>query len=106
MVYQGQILTFTIPSSGSYSGAQTAYFSGNIANNEAWVAIQSIDISYSTGKHYRGINQFVPTVTNVNGNAVTVDLKFLYANNNQNDIMSGTVKVLVNAENSALKQPN
>ena len=102
MAYQGQTLTFTIPSSGSYNGGpQSARFAGNsISNNQAWVSIQSINVSYNDDKddHYRGISQFIPRISSVNGTEVTVDLQFLYANKDQNDIMSGTVEVLVTAD--------
>ncbi len=101
MAFQGQTITFQISSSGSYNGGtQAAIFLGNsIVNNKAWVAIQSINVSYNDGTtdHHRAISQFIPKVSGVSGTQVTVDLQFEYADNHPN-YMSGNVQVLVMAD--------
>ena len=101
MAYQGQVLTFTVPSSGPYSGSQTVYFEGNeILNDQAWVCLQGMDLSYNNGKgyDYRAINQCVPTISSIAGTAVTVNLEFLYSSENQTDPMPGRVDLLVTAD--------
>ncbi|GAA0893872.1 hypothetical protein GCM10009122_35520 [Fulvivirga kasyanovii] len=101
MALQCQTLSFSVSADQAYSGNQTAIFQCNsITNNKAWVAIQSINVSYDNGEHNHeaSIRKCLPSVQSVNGNQVNVNLNFLYCNEDQNDIMSGTVEVLVLAD--------
>ncbi len=102
MAFQGQVLNFTISDQGNFSKQQVATFSGNsLTNNKAWACMQSVDVSYNgdNNDHNRGISKFIPTVQQVNGSSVTVNLEFLYADDNPSKhTMLGTASVLVMAD--------
>lgn len=100
MSLQCQTINFTIPGDGSYAGGpQIAQFTGNVTNGAAWVAIQSINVSYSDGEkdHNRGVNLIEPSVVGVSATEVKVDLQFKYADRQPN-FMSGSVQILVIAD--------
>lgn len=102
MAFQAQTLSFTISGGGTTTSTLTATFVGDsITNNQATVAIQTINVSFDDGNddHDFGILECVPAVGAVSGTSVPVTLTARFSDKySGNNVMTGTVNVTVMAD--------